>query len=120
MKSNKLNWCIKQKKGLKLVEPNENLCGAYIRKAESSLNILKSALEKNEIDWITTISYYAKYFSLYALFIKCGIKCEIHDCTIKAMKILFVEEKIIDENLYKDILVKIVSIDLLRMKGFIV
>ena len=34
---------------------------------------------------------------------KCGIKCEIHDCTLKAMKLLFVDSGIISKELYEDI-----------------
>ena len=34
-------------------------------------------------------SYYAKYFAVYALLQKIGIKCEIHDCTIALFDHLF-------------------------------
>ena len=33
----KIKWCLKQKNGLELVEPNEELAKAYIKKAEDSL-----------------------------------------------------------------------------------
>lgn len=103
MKSDRLNWCAGQKKGLKIVEPSENLSSVYFQKAESALNMLNSALEKKEIDWIVTTSYYARYFALYALLAKCGIKCEIHDCTILAMKTIFVDENLLSPELYKEI-----------------
>ena len=105
MKSNKkhIYWCMKQKKGVKLEEPNNNLCNVYINKAKSSLNMLNAAIEKDETDWIATTAYYSMYFALYALLQKCGIKSEIHDCTISCMKFLFVEEEIIDEELYKEL-----------------
>jgi uncharacterized protein (UPF0332 family) len=99
-----VSWCWKQKRGIKLEEPNNNLCNAYIEKAKSALNILDSAIEKDEIDWIATTAYYSRYFALYALLQKCGIKSEIHDCTISLMHFLFVEEKIIDEQLYRELL----------------
>ena len=85
----KINWCKKQAKGLKLIEPNENLAKAYFKKAKSSLNMLSSAIEKKELEWIVSTAYYARYFAVYALFMKNGIKCEIHDCTIKAFRDLF-------------------------------
>ena len=55
--------------------------------------MLESATEKDEIDWISTTAYYARYFAFYALLQKCGIKSEIHDCTISLMSFLFVEDK---------------------------
>lgn len=103
MKSNNLEWCKKQKRGLKIVKPNENIAQVYIKKAESALNMLESAIDKNEVDWIVTTSYYAKYFALYAVFAKCGIKCEIHDCTMTAMKTLFIDQNLMRLELYKDI-----------------
>lgn len=103
MKSDSLEWCKKQIRGLKVVKPNENIAQAYIKKAESALNMLNSAFDKNEVDWIVTTSYYAKYFALYSVFAKCGIKCEIHDCTINAMKMLFVDQNLMSVELYKDI-----------------
>ena len=42
----------------------------------------------NETDWILTTAYYARYFALYALLMKMGIKSEIHDCTINVAKLL--------------------------------
>ncbi len=101
---NKILWCLKQKRGIKIVEPNKNLVKAYLKKAKSSLNILNSAIEKKEYDWIVTTSYYAKYFSFYALLQKIGVKSEIHDCSIYIMKFLFVDENIIDKSFHEDFL----------------
>ena len=93
----------KTKRGIKLEQPNNNLCSAYIKKSKSSLNMLESATEKDEIDWITTTAYYALYFVFYALLQKCGIKSEIHDCTINLMHFLFVEEDLIKEQFYTEL-----------------
>lgn len=95
-------WCLGQKKGIRLEEPNDNLCGVYLRKAGSALNMLTSAIEKDEIDWIATTAYYARYFSFYALLQKCGIRSEIHDCTISLMHILLVDEHLIEERFYDE------------------
>jgi len=96
-------WCCRQKRGIQLEQPNNNLCNVYINKAKSSLNMLESAAEKDEIDWITTTAYYARYFAFYALLQKCGIKSEIHDCTISLMYFLFVEENLIDDPYYNEL-----------------
>jgi uncharacterized protein (UPF0332 family) len=46
------------------------------------------ALKINETDWVTTTAYYARYFALYALLMKIGVKSEIHDCTIAVARLL--------------------------------
>ena len=98
-----VSWCFKQKRGIKLEGPNDNLCNVYIKKAKSSLNMLESATEKGEIDWISTTAYYARYFAFYALLQKCGIKSEIHDCTISLMGFLFVDENLIEQHFYNEL-----------------
>ncbi len=96
-------FCFKKAGGLKLIDSNERLVEVYRRKSRSALNMLESAKEKQENEWILDTSYYAKYFIVYALFMKIGIKSEIHDCTIFALKSLFIEEKIIDKDIYKEL-----------------
>ncbi|MBI1970233.1 HEPN domain-containing protein [Candidatus Woesearchaeota archaeon] len=96
-------WCFKQKRGIKLEEQNNTLCDVYIKKSKSSLNMLESAAEKDEIDWISTTAYYARYFAFYALLQKCGIKSEIHDCTISLMHFLFVDEELIEGHFYNEL-----------------
>ncbi|MFH1408917.1 MAG: HEPN domain-containing protein [Nanoarchaeota archaeon] len=104
MKSNedRIFWCLRQKRGIRLEKPSEDLYGAYINKANGAINMLSSALEKEEADWIATTAYYARYFSFYALLMKCGIKSEIHECTISLFQFLFVEEKIADIKLFNE------------------
>jgi uncharacterized protein (UPF0332 family) len=41
------------------------------------------------VEWAVSASYYAKYFAVYSLLSKIGIKCEIHDCTIILFEYLF-------------------------------
>jgi len=79
----KIEWRLNQKNGIELVEPNDNLSKAYIKKAEDALKA-STALENNK-DWKISSLYYTMYFSLYAILIKLGIKCEIHSCTIEFM-----------------------------------
>lgn len=97
-----VEWCFRQKKGIRLIEPNENLSRVYVKKAESSLHTMDAALQINETDWVITTAYYAKYFALYALLMKLGIKSEIHDCSIKVAKLL-ADHKILAKNLIDEI-----------------
>lgn len=97
------SFCFRKSGGLKLINPNERLVEVYKKKSRSALNMLESAKEKQEDEWILDTSYYAKYFMVYALFMKAGIKSEIHDCTIFALNSLFVEENIVDKDIYEEL-----------------
>ncbi len=99
-----LEWCRAQKRGLRLTAPSSRLAAVFLGKAQSALNMLDSALGKGEMEWVAATAYYAKYFALYAILTKCGISCEIHDCTLLAMRTLFVERGKLDASLYEDIL----------------
>lgn len=41
MDVNKLKWCCKQKGGIKLIEPNDNLAKEYLESAEETLSVLQ-------------------------------------------------------------------------------
>lgn len=102
MKDRSLIWCLRQKRGIRIIDPNPNLAREYLRKAESSLNTMNAALQIKETDWILTTAYYARYFALYALLMRLGIKSEIHDCTIAIARLL-TEAGILNRNLVADI-----------------
>jgi len=86
-----LDWCLKQKNGIELIEPNDNLSQAYFNDADDSVK----AMLINKGKWQVVTAYYSCYNALYALLMKAGIKCEIHDCTIKLMETLnFNKDKI--------------------------
>jgi uncharacterized protein (UPF0332 family) len=84
------------KNGIEIIDINENLSEAYTRKAEDSLRAAV-ALKDNK-DWEISSSYYTMYFSLYAILMRIGIKCEIHSCTIEFMK-QFLSEYFTDEEI---------------------
>src|SRR3989338_448730 len=80
----KIKWCMKLNNGIEIIEPNDNLCDTYIKKAE---NALKAALAlKGNKEWEISSSYYAMYFALYAVMMKIGVKCENHSCSISFMR----------------------------------
>ena len=81
---NKINWCLNTKNGLEVIEPNQDLAVAYLKKAEDSLRA--TIVLRDNKDWEISSSYYTMYFSLYAILMKIGIKSEIHSCTIHFMK----------------------------------
>ena len=85
-----IKWCFKQKKGFELVEPNENMSKGYMKLADSSLGTMNRERGKNDVFSISA-GYYAMYYSLYSILISTGIKCEIHQCSIKLMQELLSE-----------------------------
>ena len=85
----KILWCFKQKKGIKLVKPNENLCNAYLKKSNNALKSMYLNMESKIYEWAVEAAYYARYYAVYALLQKLGIKSEIHDCSIISIKYLF-------------------------------
>ena len=102
-KKDDFSYCFKKVVGLKIITPNDNLVEVYKRKSRSALNMLESSKEKEEDEWILETSYYSKYFMIYSLFMKVGIKSEIHDCTIFALNSIFVELGIVDKDVYDDL-----------------
>jgi len=85
---NRISWCKKQEKGIKLIEPSHNLSEEYYRNAEESLKVLRSIKETKSNMWLATTKYYIEYFAVYSVLMKLGIKCEIHDCTIAMVNLL--------------------------------
>jgi hypothetical protein len=77
-----IEWCNKQKSGITVVEPNQNMAEDYFIKADNSLSMANTAKTN---DWKAIGLYYACYDSLYALLQKAGVKCEIHECSIVLM-----------------------------------
>lgn len=86
-----LNWCKKQKRGISLISPNDNLSKSYLKEAHESF----FAYLKNVGKWKVITGYYSCYNGLFSILMKCGIKSEIHDCTIKLMNLFnFTKEEI--------------------------
>jgi len=79
-----ISWCLKQKHGLELVKPNSNMSESYLGMAEESITVLNKVTDSSI--WSATTSYYIFYYSLYALMLKIGIKCEIHTCSIEFLE----------------------------------
>ena len=80
-----IDWCLRQKEGIKIIEPNDNLSEAYLIKAEEALGTMTRERKYN-LTFSISACYYSIYYSLYSVLMKLGIKCEIHSCTIEFMK----------------------------------
>ena len=85
-----LKWCSKQGKGIKLIEPSLEIAKGYLKDARRDFSLI----DKKEPKWNIIKEYYVCYNSFYSLLVKCGIKCEIHDCTLKMMDLFGFDKKI--------------------------
>ena len=79
-----ISWCIRQKDGLELIEPNINVSRSYAKMAEESIETLPGVA--NSRIWTAVASYYIFYYSLYSLMMRIGVKCEIHSCSLEFMR----------------------------------
>ena len=80
----KVKWSLNQKKGLSLIDPNDNLSKEYYSEALETLQELEDVKGK----WKVIMAYYSCYNALYSVLMKIGIKCEIHDCSIEMIKLI--------------------------------
>jgi|SRR3989344_1902036 len=85
-----LRWCCKQKDGLKLIEPSDNLSISYMKMAENALGTMNRERNYN-LTFAISACYYSMYYSLYSILMKLGIKCEIHSCSLEFMKEILTE-----------------------------
>lgn len=79
-----IRWCLNKKNGIELVQPNSNLSQSYLSMAEESLKVMEKVQESPI--WTATTTYYIFYYSLYAVMMHLGVKCEIHSCSLEFMK----------------------------------
>ena len=63
-----IEWCLKKKNGIEMIQPNKNMPGSYLNMAEESINVIEG-VQKSKI-WTATASYYIFYYSLYALMLR--------------------------------------------------
>ena len=85
-----LKWCCKQKDGIKLIEPSDNLSLSYMQMADNALGTMNRERKYN-LTFAISAGYYSMYYSLYSVLMKLGVKCEIHSCTLEFMKVLLSE-----------------------------
>jgi len=127
-----LDWCKKQRLGIKLVTPSLNLFHEYIANAEESIRVLTKIRSIESNMWLATTKYYTEYFAAYAFLMRIGVKSEIHDCTIRVFKALELAGKIsfeISKKLERDKDLRIdnqyylknrsVSVDLDKLRDFV-
>jgi hypothetical protein len=88
-------WCKKQKQGIRLVEPNDTLFLTYINAAYETIDAFAQTPSPM---WKATMQYYTRYFAMYALLMKIGVKCEIHECTLTVYRLLQKERIISPED----------------------
>ena len=81
MKEDKIKWCCQQKKGIELIELKPHLKESYMKESAEDFEELTNSGDK----WKIIIAYYSCYEAFYSILMKCGIRCEIHDCSLELM-----------------------------------
>jgi len=94
----KIKWCGNIEKGIKLVEPSETIAKQYMQRSRESFEILRCIQKTYSDMWLATTKYYFRYFAIYSIMRKIGIKSEVHDCTI-ALAVFLEKENILDEGI---------------------
>ena len=61
-----IDWCCKNKNGIRLIEPNENLAKAYTEMAKEALIVMTDVKDKS-LRWSISSCYYSMYYSLYSI-----------------------------------------------------
>lgn len=87
-KQNFLNKLKKERK-LELIEPSQDICSSYLKKADNCFRSAKLLLQNDLYENSISMSYYAMYNSLTALLFRVGIKSENHSASIILLKKLF-------------------------------
>jgi uncharacterized protein (UPF0332 family) len=71
---------------IQVVNPSEEISGAYLRKSESHLASAKLLRDHGHFEEAVSLAYYSMYHSVMALFFRTGIKCENHSAAIILLK----------------------------------
>jgi len=88
---------LKINKKLKLVEPSDEICTSYLKKADKCMLSAKILFENKLYENSVSESYYAMYNSLTALLFKTGIKCENHAGSIMLLELVFSRKDLSDK-----------------------
>ncbi|MCK4997756.1 hypothetical protein KAS08_05630 [Candidatus Pacearchaeota archaeon] len=87
-----LAWCKRQVRGISLIEEKKHLSESYLKESWDSFQTCL----KIEGKWRVVTGYYSCYNAFYSVLMRCGIKSEIHDCSIKLMSLFdFIDEDIL-------------------------
>ncbi len=78
-----------QQEKINFVNPSENICNSYIKKAENSLKSASILIKNDLYEDSISKSYYTMYNVLTGLLFKIGIKCENHTASILLLRLLF-------------------------------
>jgi uncharacterized protein (UPF0332 family) len=96
MSNNKdrLNWCLKDEKRMRKIEPNDKLSKEHIEKAKHNLKAADYNVQGHFDDWAVSQSYYAMYHALLAILFKKGFESKNHECTISTVEFLIEAKEI--------------------------
>lgn len=74
---------------IQVVNPSEDVAGAYLKKSKSHLASAKLLRDNEHYEEAVSMAYYSMYHGVMALFFRTGIKCENHSATILLLKEIY-------------------------------
>ena len=82
---------LKSGRTLKLVDPDNNLSGAHIRKADHNLVVMTDLMGLGHEDRAVITAYYSMYQSALSLLLKVGVETKEHAATLAVLEYFFRE-----------------------------
>jgi len=94
MKKTRFLTNMKKEGKLEIIEPSEEVCRAYLEKANSNLESAKILASAGKTEEPISMAYCGMYNALLALLFKCGIKSENHAASIMLLKEVFRQKEL--------------------------
>ena len=80
---------IQSERGLKIIEPSEDLVKGHINKAEHNLIVMTDLDKLGHSDWVVVAAYYSMYHSATSILSKMGLDSKDHTTTAAVLEYFF-------------------------------
>lgn len=80
---------VELERGLKIIDPNEDLAKGHIDKADHNLVVMADLNKLGHSDWVVVVAYYSMYHSATAILAKIGLDSKDHATTVAILEYFF-------------------------------
>lgn len=80
---------IELERGLKIIEPDEDLAKSHIDKADHNLVVMTDLNKLGHSDWVVIVAYYSMYHSATSVLAKIGLDSKDHTTTVAVLEYFF-------------------------------
>lgn len=91
---------IGSERGLKIIEPNEDLASGHIDKADHNLDVMTDLNKLGHSDWVVAVAYYSMYHAATSILAKMGLDSKDHATTAAVLEYFFgkkIEKSLLDK-----------------------